>query len=111
MTVEVRTGVCGRHYYHTMIFHTDDEVPTHEHAYDHETQVLVGEADIWEPDKWTHLNALDLYDVAAGVPHRIRGKAGSVVQCVHILRFDDGTIVPYGYKLTHIDVLNMTSAL
>lgn len=109
----IHTATCGNQYFHVMTFaRVGDHIPTHEHTYDHVMQILAGSARVTSDAREDIAKAGDLVDIPAGVAHGITAlEDGTVAQCVHILRWPDGTIVPFSYKLTPIERLELTGAL
>lgn len=109
----IHTAVCGNQYFHVMTFReAGDHIPTHEHTYDHVMQILAGRVRIVSSRETIEAKAGDLYDVPRGVAHGIVAlEDGSIAQCVHILRWPDGTIVPFSYKLSGHERIELTGAL
>lgn len=109
----VHTATCGNQYFHRMTFAAaGDHIPTHEHTYDHVMQILAGSARVTSDTREDIAKAGDLLDIPAGVAHGITAlEAGTVAQCVHILRWPDGTIVPFSYKLSGHERIALTGAL
>lgn len=109
----IHSAVCGNQYFHIMSFaKAGDFIPTHEHAYDHVSQILRGSARVIGPGKDEIGKAGDFIDVPAGAAHGFTAlEDETVVQCVHILRWPDGTIVPFSYQLSGHERLELTGSL
>lgn len=102
------------------LFFVDVEFPKaniplfpHTHPYDHVTRAVVGRVAVLVDDTVNILDASDPFRrscvVPSGVIHSAMGlDDGACMTCTHILRKDDGTIVPFDYKLTTAELMAAT---
>jgi hypothetical protein len=98
---EVRFGFCGNLYFHTIIARKAGVVyPTHRHGYAHASRV-VGRVKYLGEDGTEQIvegtaEAPGLIEIPAGKAHGfVLLDEGSVVECIHVLREEDG--MPLGF--------------
>ena len=112
--VAVYTMIDGNKYHHRMVgLEVGAVCPTHQHRYDHVTTVHKGSAKFWSEDGGERvLSAGDRWIVPAGVAHDIEFlEVGTIVECVHTLRFEDGSEVPFSYELAPRERIELTRLL
>jgi len=99
---EVRFGFAGNAYFHMIVFReAGAAVPTHQHAYAHVSRVLRGKVRYERGDG--HVQEMEgsiegpgLVEVPAGIAHTfIALSDDAVVECVHMLRDEDGEPLPF----------------
>jgi len=109
----IYSAVCGNQYFHQMRFAAKgDYIPTHEHTYPHVLQVVRGRLLVAAGDERTEVGANQFFDVPAGVEHGLLAlEDDTFAQCTHVMRWPDGTVVPFDYKLSARERLEITGAL
>jgi len=102
------------------LFFVDVEFPKagvplfpHTHPYDHVTRVVVGRVAVKCGDTVHMLDAANPFKRSCVVPQGVIHSAialddGACMTCTHILRRDDGTIIPFEYKLTSAELMAAT---
>jgi len=104
---------CGNLYFHQMHFTQRGQcIPTAAHAYGRVLRLLRGRLRVSADGVETEVGDNEFFDVPAGVAHGLKAlEDDTLAQCVHVMRFPDGSVVPFEYKLTPRERLEITGAL
>lgn len=109
----IQTAVSGNLYFHQMHFRRSGEyIPTHAHAYDHVLHVVRGRLKVATDTEVTEVGANQFFEVPLGKEHGLMAlEDDTFAQCVHVMRFPDGAIIPFSYETSPIERLEITRAL